>query len=104
MLHPFLRENPVSGLLHASNTGDCTWRDYGEYALQCAARAGIPVKTTTVKSLPIAGMKTFVARRPVYTVLSTEKLAALTGAHPRPWQSAVEDYVTTHLAPRLAKG
>jgi dTDP-4-dehydrorhamnose reductase len=104
MLRPFLREIACAGLLHASNTGACTWREYGEYALQCAARAGIPVKTTEVKSLPLAGMKAFVARRPVYTVLSSEKLAALTGATPRSWHAAVEDYVTGHVAPRFAKG
>jgi dTDP-4-dehydrorhamnose reductase len=104
MLRPFLRDIACGGLLHASNSGACTWREYGEYALQSAARAGIPVKTTQVRPLPLAGMKAFVARRPVYTVLSTEKLATLTGAHPRSWQSAVEDYIATHLAPRLAKG
>jgi dTDP-4-dehydrorhamnose reductase len=103
MLHPFLRDIPHTGLLHASNSGACTWRDYGEYALECAARAGIPVKTTKVKSIPIAGMKSFIARRPIYTVLSCEKLASLTGAPPRPWQAAVDDYVTTQLAPRFAK-
>jgi dTDP-4-dehydrorhamnose reductase len=102
MLHPFLRDIPTGGHLHASNTGACTWRDYGEYALQCAARAGIPVKTTAVKSLPMSTMKAFIARRPVYTVLSSEKLATLTGAPPRPWQQAVEDYITTQLAPRFA--
>jgi len=93
MLRPFLRDIPCAGLLHATNSGECTWREYGEYALQCAARAGIPVKTTEVKSLPMSGMKAFIARRPVYTVLSTEKLARLTGAPPRPWQEAVEEYV-----------
>ena len=103
MLHPFLRDIPTAGLLHASNTGACTWREYGEYALQCAATAGIPVKTTEVKSLPMAGMKAFIARRPIYTVLSSEKLAGLTGAPPRPWQSAVEDYIATQVAPRFSK-
>jgi len=103
MLHPFLQDIPSSGLLHASNTGACTWREYGEYALQCAAAAGVPVKTTQVKSLPMAGMKAFVAKRPVYTVLSSEKLASLTGTAPRSWQAAVEDYVNAHVAPRFAK-
>jgi dTDP-4-dehydrorhamnose reductase len=102
MLHPFLRDIRIGGLLHASNSGECTWRDYGEYALNCAARAGIPVKTTEVKSLPMASMKAFVARRPIYTVLSSEKLASLTGAPPRSWQAAVEDYITAQLAPRFS--
>jgi dTDP-4-dehydrorhamnose reductase len=102
MLHPFLSEIRTSGILHASNSGSCTWREYGEYALQCAAKAGVPVKTTTVGSLEMASMKAFVAKRPVYTVLSSEKLAGLTGDPPRSWQAAVEDYVTTHVAPKFA--
>ena len=99
MLRPFLRDIPAGGVLHACNSGACTWREYGEYALECAARAGMPVKTTQVKSIPMAGMKAFIARRPVFTVLSTEKLAELTGSHPRSWQEAVEDYVTSCVAP-----
>jgi len=94
MLRPFLQEIRAGGLLHASNGGECTWREYGEYALECAARVGLPVKTTKVGSIPIASMKAFVAKRPVYTVLSSEKLAGLTGVRPRIWQEAVEDYVT----------
>ena len=103
MLRPFLRDIASGGVLHASNSGACTWREYGEHALQCAARAGIPVKTTQVRPLPMAGMKAFIARRPVYTVLSTDKLAALTGVPPRPWQEAVEDYVTHCVAPGFLK-
>jgi len=103
MLRPFLRDIPSGGLLHASNSGQCTWREYGEFALQCAAGADVPVKTTEVKSIPMASMKAFLARRPVYTVLSSAKLAGLTGAPPRSWQAAVEDYVITQFAPRFAK-
>jgi dTDP-4-dehydrorhamnose reductase len=102
MLRPFLRDIGCGGLLHATNSGECTWREYGEYTLQCAAAAGIPVKTTEVKFLPMAGMKAFIAKRPVYTVLSSEKLAALTGMATRSWQGAVEDYVANYLAARLA--
>jgi len=102
MLYPFLSDIRTAGILHASNSGSCTWREYGEFALQCAAKAGVPVKTTTVKSLPMAGMKAFVARRPVYTVLSSDKLAGFTGSAPRTWQAAVEEYVATHVATKFA--
>jgi len=98
MLRPFLREIECGGLLHASNAGDCTWREYGEYALGCAERAGAPVKTTTVKGIALADMKAFVAKRPVYTVLATEKLERLTGMKPRAWQEAVKEYVKGKFA------
>ena len=43
-------------------------------------------------------MKNFVAARPVYTVLGTEKLARLTNRAPRDWHEAVEEHVRTHYA------
>lgn len=93
MLRPFLDEIRASGLLHASNGGECTWREYGEFALECAQRAGLPVKTTKVGSIPMASMKAFVAKRPVYTVLSPAKLEQMTGRQVRSWKDAVEEYV-----------
>lgn len=101
LLRPFLAENQTGGLVHACNSGGCTWREYGEFAIQCAVTAGAPMKTQTVGSLNMADMKNFVAKRPVYTVLSTERLAELTGNRPRSWQAAVEDYVTNHFVPAL---
>ena len=35
----------------------------------------------------------FIAKRPVYTVLSTDKLTKLLGYSPRSWQDAVEEYI-----------
>jgi dTDP-4-dehydrorhamnose reductase len=98
MLHPLLRDIPCAGILHACNTGACTWQEYGQYALECAARAGLPVKTTQVRPIPMTAVKAFIARRPVYTVLATGKLAGLTGAAPRPWQAAVDEYIAGYAA------
>jgi dTDP-4-dehydrorhamnose reductase len=97
-LHPFLRDLDVGGLLHLCNAGACTWREYGEYAINVAADAGMPMKTHTVGMVTLADMKNFVARRPVYTVLATDRLASLIGRRPRPWQEAVEDYVRNWVA------
>lgn len=97
-LAPFLDPALPGGLLHACNSGACSWREFGEFALRCASDAGVPLATTTVDPIRLAGMKSFVAPRPPLTVLSTEKLACATGIRPRSWQDAVRHYVHSRYA------
>jgi dTDP-4-dehydrorhamnose reductase len=82
-----------AGILHLANTGQCTWQEYAQHALDCCRATGVPLKATTVGALKLADMKSWVARRPVYSVLSTAKYQALTGIQPRPWREAVADYI-----------
>jgi dTDP-4-dehydrorhamnose reductase len=86
------------GIYHLCNSGTCSWRDYGEYALECAKRNGIPVQTTTVAPLTLADMKAFVAVRPPHTPLDTSKFTRVTGMTPRPWREAVEAHFSTWKA------
>jgi dTDP-4-dehydrorhamnose reductase len=51
------------------------------------------MKATKIGKATLAEMKSFIAKRPVYSVLSTAKYASLTGVTPRPWQEAVADFV-----------
>jgi dTDP-4-dehydrorhamnose reductase len=97
-LRPLLHNVPEGGLLHLCNAGETTWQEYGQYAIDCAGRAGVKLKGTTVGTLKLADMKAFIAKRPVYTVLSTDRLAKLTGSGPRTWRAAVEDYVGNFFA------
>lgn len=96
-LHPLLRKVKVKGLLHLSNAGSCTWQEYGQFALDVAARLGAPLKGRTVAPLKMSELTAFVAKRPVYTVMSTEKFTQRTGLTPRPWQEAVEEHVRVSL-------
>ncbi len=100
LLRPFLSQIPEGGYVHLSNTGECTWQEYGQHALDCAVAAGVPLKGRTVAPLKMADLKAFIARRPVYTAMATEKLSGLTGVTPRPWQVAVEEYVRGYWAVR----
>ncbi|MEI6350373.1 MAG: dTDP-4-dehydrorhamnose reductase [Verrucomicrobiota bacterium] len=92
-LRPLLRETSVGGVLHIANQGACTWREYGQLALDCAAAAGLPLKGRHVAHQAMADLKAFIAKRPVYTVLGTPRLEAVTGRSLRPWQEAVADHV-----------
>ena len=101
LLRPLLDGAPaIGGVMHLCNTGSCTWQEYGQHALDCALAAGVPLKGRTVGALKMADLKAFIARRPVYTAMSTARLQRTTGLTPRPWQDAVEEYIRTHWAPR----
>ncbi len=91
-LEAFLAPSFAGGLYHLCNSGSCSWRDYGEYALECAQRHGIPVLTTTVAPLTLAAMTNFVALRPPHSSLDAGKFFRATGMKPRPWREAVEEY------------
>jgi dTDP-4-dehydrorhamnose reductase len=90
---PAIDANIGSGILHFCNEGECSWQEYAQHALDCCHRFGVALKAEKVAPLKLAEMKNFVARRPVYTVLSTGKYTALAGAAPRPWREAVADYI-----------
>jgi dTDP-4-dehydrorhamnose reductase len=101
LLLPLVDDPTIDGVVHLCNSGACTWQEYGQHALDCAAALGLPIKAREVHPLKLADMKAFIARRPKYTTLSTAKLTRLTGQTPRPWQEAVEEYVRTHVAAQL---
>jgi dTDP-4-dehydrorhamnose reductase len=82
-----------NGILHFANTGECSWQEYGQWALDCCRAFGVPIKAKTVDPLEIKNMATWVARRPVYSVLSCAKYSESTGASPRAWRDAVADYI-----------
>ena len=98
LLRPFLDEVTAPGVLHLCNAGSCTWQEYGQFAIDTAAKLGAPLVGRTVAPLAMADLKAFVAKRPVYTVMSTERLTSLTDMHPRSWQEAVEEHVRATLA------
>jgi dTDP-4-dehydrorhamnose reductase len=94
----------LHGILHFANAGKCTWQEYAQWALDCCRDAGISLKGRTVGALKLSemtrlrqgsgGQAPWVARRPVYSVLSTAKYTELTGTAPRAWREAVNDYIT----------
>lgn len=82
-----------AGILHLANSGQCSWQEYAQYALDCCHKEGVSLKAKTVGPLKLADMQNWVARRPVYSVLSSAKYQALTGIKPRSWREAVADYI-----------
>jgi dTDP-4-dehydrorhamnose reductase len=94
----------LHGILHFANAGKCTWQEYAQWALDCCRDADISLKARTVGALKLnemtrlrqgsGGQAPWIARRPVYSVLSTVKYTELSGTEPRAWREAVADYIT----------
>ena len=93
MLRAFLFERPVGGILHVCNSGDCSWQEYAQHAIDCLLAAGHELKTHVVTPIALADLKNFIAKRPQHSVLSNQKLTTLTGKRPRSWRDAVREYV-----------
>jgi dTDP-4-dehydrorhamnose reductase len=89
-----LRAGRLQGIVHFANAGECSWQEYGQWALDRCHEAGVPLETTTVGARKLKDMANWIARRPVYSVLSTAKYTKLTGAPSRTWRDAVADYIT----------
>jgi len=91
-------ENDAQGILHLCNGGECSWQEWAQYAIEVCRSVGMSLKADHVEKLSLADLKNFVARRPVYTVLSTAKFTARTGVQPRHWRDAVADYISAHVS------
>jgi dTDP-4-dehydrorhamnose reductase len=94
MLPQFFDGNVSGGILHFANAGKCNWQEYAQWAVDCCHDAGLPLKAKTIGARKLRDMANWVARRPVYSVLSTAKYTMLTGVSPRTWREAVSDYIT----------
>jgi dTDP-4-dehydrorhamnose reductase len=90
-------DKSANGILHLANSGGCSWQEWAQYAIDVCGSLGIPLKAERIGAVSLADMKNFVAQRPVHTVLSAAKFAALTGVKPRHWREAVAEYITGHV-------
>ncbi len=94
ILPRFFGSDAPGGILHFANVGQCSWQEYAQWAVDCCHDAGLPLKAKTIGARKLRDMTNWVARRPVYSVLSTAKYMRLTGISPRTWREAVSDYIT----------
>ncbi len=66
---------PAGGIYHAANEGQCSWHQFAVDTLAAAGMTDIEVGTQTAKDLNLP------AARPAWSVLDTDKLAAVRGKH-----------------------
>lgn len=81
------------GIYHAVNAGVCSWYDF---ACRIVDQKGIPCEKVPLTSVEYKEMFPASANRPAYSVLSTQKLEAVTGQSMRTWQAAIDDFLVTN--------
>ena len=93
-LRALLEQTTHCGVIHLVNGGHCSWQEYGQATLDIAARLGLPLKQSVVEGHTMVGFAPFIAQRPAFSALDTSLFTKLTGLHPRPWQTALEAYLS----------
>jgi len=81
-------ERDVSGLLHVTNSGSCSWH---EFTLAIMKTAAIDVPVEPVRTVRAPGG----ADRPSNGVLSSERAGETGLSSLRSWEAALEDYMTS---------
>lgn len=89
-------EPELFGIFHAVNAGETTWYGFASAIIDGGAQRGAP--RAAVRPIPTNKYPTK-ARRPTYSVLSTDKLARIYGIRLRQWQEALSDGLDRLIEP-----
>ena len=81
------------GIYHAVNADVCSWYDF---ACRIVDQKGISCEKVPLTSAQYKAMFPASANRPGYSVLSTQKLEAVTEHPMRTWQAAIDDFLATN--------
>ena len=84
------------GIHHFVNAGEATWCELAREIFTLSAAAGGP--SAEVEAITTADYPT-PARRPANSRLSTSKITANYGIHPRDWRAAVRDIIDELVGP-----
>jgi dTDP-4-dehydrorhamnose reductase len=77
----------ISGIIHLTNSGYCTWYEFAKTILECARMSHVTVQPISATELNLP------APRPSFSVLDTSKFVALTGQKIRHWKQGLQEYL-----------
>lgn len=76
------------GIVHYADADECSWYDFARAIVE-ESGATVSVKPVTTDEFPRP------AKRPAYSVLSTERYERLTGVKPASWREGLREYLGT---------
>ena len=77
----------MQGIYHYTDGGNCTWCDFArEIMTQAGAECHVVACTTAERNMR--------AKRPAYSVLNTERIAAIKGVEILPWQERLKEVIS----------
>ena len=75
----------TTGIVHYADEDECTWFDF---ASAIAEGSSVTLKPVSTDEFPRP------AKRPAYSVLSTERYERITGAQPESWREGLREYLS----------
>ncbi len=85
LLVELVRRRAAFGIYHLANAGQCSWCEFSDAIFELV---GAQVRARPVKAASLTGK----ARRPLYSVLASERLGVL-GLQARDWRTALREYL-----------
>jgi len=87
------RDTKFDGVHHLVAAGRCSWHEFASAIVAGAAERGLIEREPRVVAIKTSDYPTR-ARRPAYSVLSTERYERLTGVTPESWRDGLREYLT----------
>jgi dTDP-4-dehydrorhamnose reductase len=86
-----LAQLDARGIAHYADEDECSWFDFARAIVEeCGAETNVKPVSTAEFPRP--------ARRPAYSVLSTERYERLTGVRPESWREGLREYLSASRA------
>ncbi len=87
------------GVYHFANAGETSWHGFAVAIREACLAQGLTLRAERVVAVTTAEFPR-PAPRPAYSVLDTARIEAALGKPPRPWRTALEEYLRREFANR----
>jgi dTDP-4-dehydrorhamnose reductase len=83
----------ASGVFNFCNPEPCTWQEWGQFCIDTAKQAGLPVLGEKIQGVAMSSVPAFTAQRPLNSAMCIKKFVEFSGYSPRSWQEAVREHL-----------